>query len=635
MRSSAIIDRVTALLERTAPFDRFSPETRQQMLGSMLIEYFAADEVILEQGRTGHEFLYIVESGFVRLLDTDTQLLVDECREGSVFGGYGLVRRGALPYEARAIEPTVCILLRAEHFQKLYAAHEDFAGFFDGELSRYTRTRQLPLDASSARLLFGTRLGDLIHRPPLVCDPGRSAREAAQMMRRESADSVVVVKNGEVVGILSDIDLRNKLVAEAASAEAPVGRLMSERVIQLRTNDLVFDALMAMMHERAYHVVVIDEYGSETQPLGVISDQDISRAQGHSPAFMLERAERAGTVAELSHIRNDATELLLRLRRQGVQPRGLTAINTEINDRLMTRVLGLVESELREASPEVYVELPWVWLSLGSEGRGEMGLGTDQDNALVYADPSTAVEAERAEQWFRMLAERANLALAECGFSLCKGGIMARNPKWRQPLGVWTETFRRWILEPEAHALMEAGIFFDLRGLYGEMSLVKELKGAIKGALQDERRFLPLLARNALVSRPPTSLFHRFAVERLGENRHTFDIKQRGIRPLVDVARLFAMQLCYLDSANTFDRLQHASRTMPEMSKAAEDATEAYGYLIELRFDRQLLAIECREEPNNRVNPYRLNETQQGALEAVFSTIKDVQDTVAHRYGAA
>jgi CBS domain-containing protein len=165
----------------------------------VLVEYFEPDEVILEQGRTAHKFLYIVESGFVRLLDTQTQRLIRECGEGKVFGGHGLIEGGALPYEARTVEPTVCILLRAERFRELYAARRDFAAFFDSDLSKH-RARQLPLDVSSARLLFGTRLGDLVHRQPVVCDPGAIAREAVTIMSRESVDSAVIVRDGRVVG---------------------------------------------------------------------------------------------------------------------------------------------------------------------------------------------------------------------------------------------------------------------------------------------------------------------------------------------------------------------------------------------------------------------------------------------------
>lgn len=145
------------MLERASPFDRLSPEERRRILGDVLIEYFEPDEVILEQGRTAHEFLYVVESGVVRLLEAGTRRLVAEYGEGGVFGSHGLVRGGALPYEARAVEPTVCVLLWAERFRELYATNEHFAAFFESEISRYGRTSRVPFDASSARLSSSAR----------------------------------------------------------------------------------------------------------------------------------------------------------------------------------------------------------------------------------------------------------------------------------------------------------------------------------------------------------------------------------------------------------------------------------------------------------------------------------------------
>lgn len=410
---------------------------------------------------------------------------------------------------------------------------------------------------------------------------------------------------------------------------------MSRHVLRLEADAQVFKALMEMMQHRANHVVVSEAPGDIPGPgiLGVISDQDISRAQGHSPAFMSDRIDRARSIAELSGLRSETDKLLVGLERQGVRASDLIAINTELNDHLMRRAIALVEEELTEAYPREKVDLPWVWLSLGSEGRGEMGLVTDQDNALLYADPADEEEAERAERWFRRFAERANEALASTGFALCKGDIMARNPRWRQPLSSWKETFRAWILSPEQQQLVQASTFFDLRGLYGDLSLVSELKVSIQESLANERSFLPFLAREALANRPPLSFFRRFVVERSGEYRHTFNIKRRGLRPIVDVARLLSIQLGYLESANTVSRLQNAGAKVPQFSKSMEDALDAYHYLAELRMSHHLSAIKAGEEPTNQINPSHLTNTQQSILKVVFSTVQEIQDNVARRYG--
>jgi CBS domain-containing protein len=632
MENSIVADRIFSLLGSTPAFDRLPEDERRRLLGKVNLRYFGPDEVILEQGTTAHKFLYIIESGYVRLAEKESGRLVDEYGEGDIFGNYGLMTGGPLPFEVRIVEPTVCVLIGAEDFRELYDKHEEFAAFFDKDLRDSAEDGGPGFDASGSRLLFGTTIGELVGRGPVLCPPRATAREAAQSMRDENADSVIIMEDERVLGILTDIDLRNKIVAEGAPPETPVEDLMHRNALRLAADAPVFQALMEMMQYQTYHVVV-SESAAGSNVLGVISDKDISRAQGNSPAFMTERVEQTNSPEDLYGIRGEIDKLLIGLERQGVKPKDLVTINTELNDHLMKRLVGLVEAEMREENPELYVDLPWAWLSLGSEGRGEMSLLTDQDNALLYADPAYDEEAERAEEWFRALAWRTNEVLAEAGFALCEGDIMARNPKWRQSLSGWKETFRGWILTPDADVLVLASTFFDLRGLYGEMSLVDELKSSIFQTLEKERRFLPFMVQNALGNRPPLSFFRRFVLERSGEYRHTFNIKRRGLRPLVDAARIFAIELRYLDSANTVDRFEHIAKEMPGMASTVEDALDAYNYLDERRFIHHLRTIEREEKLNNQINPSDLNNTQQNMLKVVFATVQEVQEALARRYG--
>lgn len=633
MKNSIVTDRISSLLDGTPAFDRLPEDERRKLLGRISLRYFGPDAVILEQGTTAHEFLYIIESGYVRLAEKESGRLVDEYSEGDIFGNFGLLKGGPLPFEVRAIEPTVCVLIEASVFRELYENHEEFAAFFDKDLRDPSEGGGPGFDADGSRLLFGTTIGDLVGRGPVVCSPKATAREAAQGMREENVDSVVVKDDEQVLGILTDIDLRNEIVANGTSPETPAGDLMHRNALRLSADAPVFQALMEMMRHQTYHVVVSEGKGPGAKLLGVISDKDIARAQGNSPAFMTERVEQTNSPEDLYGIRGEIDKLLIGLERQGVKPKDLVTINTELNDHLMKRLVGLVETEMRETHPDLYVDLPWAWLSLGSEGRGEMSLLTDQDNALLYADPADEEEAEKAEEWFRTLAWRANEVLAEAGFALCEGDIMARNPKWRQSLGDWKETFRGWILTPDADVLVLASTFFDLRGLYGDMSLVEELKSSIYETLEKGRSFLPFMVQNALGNRPPLSFFRRFVLERSGEYRHTFNIKRRGLRPLVDAARIFAIELRYLDSANTVDRFDHIAREMAGMASTVENALDAYNYLDERRFVHHLRTIERGEKLNNQINPSDLNSTQQNMLKVVFATVQEVQEALARRYG--
>ena len=626
-----IADRLVQLFERTLPFSSLPRETRSTLLEAALVEFYPASTMIVEKGADEQPFLYVVESGSVRLGHPATGRLVDMCGPGDVFGHWSIVRGEAVPYEARTIEPTTCALIPAEVFRDAYNSDEAFAAFFKNSLRQQDYVVRPPADASTSQMLLGTKVGDLVKRHLVRCGPELSLREAARRMKQERVGSLVVTKNEEALGILTNSDLRDEVVAGELSREAPVRELMSSPVITLPGSVPLFEALLTMARHRLHHLAVSDEQG---KVIGVISSRDIAQARGQDPTATLKRIERAGSVRELASIRSEVDGQLVHLYQQGVQARDIIRINTEINDQVAIRVLSLVEQELREEHPELYFDWPWVWMSLGSEGRKEMSLRTDQDNAIIYKDPPDEETAERVEEWLRPLAERANEALAQCGYTLCDGDVMARNPQWRLPLRRWKRVFRKWMFDPSPKALMHATIFFDLRALHGEASLVDDLKADLKKALDDERGFLTFLVSIALKNTPPLTFFRRFVLDNDGEERSSFDIKLRGLMPVTDLGRVLALEARFLDSTNTIARLQEAGASISRVRQTADNLSDAYRHLEALRLHHQIQCIQEGRAPDNRVDPSTLTKTQQQMLKVVFSTIKDAQQVLGLRYGA-
>ncbi len=620
-------------MQATPPFDQLSPELLSGLLGDVLVEYFEPDERILAYGDPQHEHLYFVESGSVRLLDVERHRLTDLCGEGDTFGAEALLSEEALPYEAIAAEPTVCALIPSARFAILRQGAPDFADFFTESIKPRARAVEATYDTADARLIVGSRTASLVRRKPLTCPPGTLVRQAAGQMRTQRVGSILIVSDGRVVGILTDTDLRNKIVAEGAPVDMPVDEIMSSPVYSIGAETPVFDALMEMSRRRIHHLVVTRDADPDSPLVGTLSDEDIAHAKGMNPAATIKRLEKARSITELARIRTEADGHLLRLYQHGIQCEELTGVITEINDRLTVRLLTLAEDHLRAERPDQAVDLRWTWLALGSKGRREMGLTGDQDNALIYEDPAGPVERVWADKWFSAIARRVVMGLAACGFTLCKGGVMATNPKWRQPLSIWKRIFRDWIGEPEPMALMHSSIFFDLRPLYGHTKLAGELTDDLQDALKRERGVLTFLTHNALVFRPPLSFFRRFVVDRSGEYRNSFDLKLHGLTPLVDMARVLALDACYFDSSNTFDRLEYAGKHLDGASTITASATDALRYLHDMRLAHHLNRIEAGESPDNHINPETLSKTQQQILRAVFSTVQDAQESLSHRYG--
>ena len=632
MTSSTIVERISALLEKTAPFNNLPEEERRELLSDVSIEYFAAGEVIIQQGQTTHSGLYVVESGLVRLMDVTRQRLIDKAGEGDDFGSFGLIKGGAAIYEAKAVDPTVCALVRGDRFQQLYEKYDDFAAHFDSELKMYVRRMGTPMDVTGAHLLFSRSFNQFAHRRLVTCESGLSAQRAAALMKREGVDSLIVVQGGKLLGIVTDSDLRNGVVAEALSSDTPVRKIMTAPALTVPSNASLFEAMMLMLSRRVHRLVLVDPNDS-TRAVGVVTDRDISHFRALDPVATAGRIDNASSVEELLYIRAATSEQLLNLYRQGARPEMLNRLMMVFYDRLVIRILQLAEKDLRDEQPDLSVGLRWSWVRLGSGGRQEMALNSEQHNALVYDDPPDDEEARRAELWFNRIAERVNGGLERCGFQ--PSAYVARDPRWRRPLRSWRKTYREWILQSDRESLAPTPIFFDLRCVFGEGRLVEEIKQDVVDALNvqamdESRAFLRLMAAHAMEFRPPTGLVRKM-LDRVGENRHTFDVQEGGIRPVVDAARVLALEIRYLESTNTFDRLRRTSREIEELSKSIDDALEAYQYLVDFRLESQLRAVEAGDPPVNEIDTLN-NKMQQRLLRNAFSRAADLQDALARRY---
>lgn len=632
------LDHLEALLDESPPFNVLSGAERHGLFDEALLAFYEPNTEILAYGVVpAHpRYLYLVISGAVQLTNTESGRLIDRCDEGAVFGHYALLREGPLPYEARAIEPTQCVLIPEAAFFRVYRSNQAFAAFFDNDLATFTaRLRREQADPIGAHLLLNTPLRTLVQRLPIGCGPEVSVQEAARIMRAERIGSILVMRDDRrPLGILTNSDLRDKVVAEGRLPDMPVQMLMSAPPVTIAAHAPVLEGLVLMARHGMHHLVLTEDGTVETPVVGILSGQDIAHARGHDPVATIKRIEQAGSLATLASLREEAFLLLRQLRRQGVSAVDLLRISTELNDRLAVRTLQLVEAQLREERPSQMVGFPWVWMALGSEGRREMSFKADQDNALIYADPHDETQAFRAEQWFGELARRANEALEQVGFPRCPADTMASNARWRQALSGWKHTFRRWIFEPDEKALLHASIFFDLRALYGAGELVEQLKDELQRALQEARGFLPFMMRNALRNRPPLSFFRRFVLERSGEQRPGFDIKLRGLMPITDLARILALEAGYLRTTSTLDRLQVAAERIPEVRPTCQNLQEAYSLLTEVRMDHQLYQIEQGQLPDNHIVPDQLSSVQRKMLKIIFSMIQEAQEALAMRYGA-
>ncbi len=424
--TATTIDQVRELLGKTPPFSESSSDELDDLVSSLSIADYPPGVVVLKEGQTEHPYLYLLVSGEVRLTETTTSGETRTFGEGKLLGHFGLLRGGALPYQAETTNAARFALIPAATFHDLCRQHPRLLAYFESDIRVYTRHNLTLYDLSGAQFLFGTRLRDLINHAPPQCAPSATVRIAASIMSEQDCDYLVVMQGVEPIGLITDRQLRRKIVATGVSQETPVHAIMCTELICLMENSSLYEGLLKMIENGLSHILV---RGSDSNRLlGVVSDKDIARSHGYNPMLLFRQVEQASTVEQLADLRVEANQLLLQLYKRGVRAQDLITINTMINDNLTGRVLTLSQS-MAECAGDI--SLNWAWLSLGSEGRGEMGLKTDQDNALAYQVLSG--DEKLAEQWLASWAERANQSLDQIDLSLCAGNMMAGNPVWRLP----------------------------------------------------------------------------------------------------------------------------------------------------------------------------------------------------------
>lgn len=581
------------------PFDRLSTTELKIAEQALEVVHFPKGACILKQDGSPSQHLYLIRQGAVRL-EREGQV-IQVLEEADFFGYVSLLRSGSSPLDVLAEEDVQAYRLPQATFHRLLQ-QPAFADFFQ------RRSKRLYRASGSQPTPLGGELtspaGDLIRRPPIYVSPQASIAEAAQVMRKAWASSVLV--SGETAGILTDRDLR-WILADGMSPETPVCQVMSHPLKTLPVETPVYGASLFMLEENIHHLPLIHN----DQIAGVITDTDLLRHQAKTPLYLLKRVEAGSESEVLARYGLEITGTVEKLYRGGLDVVQIGRVIASLNDALTKRLLKQAEAEL--GPPPT----PYAWIVFGSEGRLEQALLTDQDNALIYAE-----ETPTTQTYFAALAERVVNGRIRAGFPPCSGGYLAT--KWRHTLSEWVQFFRGWIDTPEPQAVLEAAIFFDFRPIYGQLSL-EPLEQLLQGASQ-QHIFLAHMARAALNFPPPLGLFGRIRAE-----DGQIDLKKAGVSPIVTLARLYALEVS-ATARSTLARLEAAAQVGVLSQDGAETLAETYHFVLRLRLKEQLRAYRAGLPLTNQVAMEALSPLEKRQLKKAFQTIRDIQRFTAERF---
>ncbi|MDO5076661.1 DUF294 nucleotidyltransferase-like domain-containing protein [Corynebacterium sp.] len=613
---SVELDEVRDFLAASAPYAQLPSDVLDRLPAQMTMKYIRRGETIIAAGDT-NDYTYIIRSGAVDVLDSEGVLL-DRRDAGRSFGYSTLIGDETCHYTMVAVEDTLALLLPREAFVPLAQEHPELARFFSGQSARMSAAASSLRQQSSSDVLR-TRLKEFMITTPATVSPAATIQQAAQFMKDNNVSSLLITgPNDSVEGIVTDRDMRGRVVAGAMDVTLPVTEIMTAQPRVVESETLAFEAMLIMAEMGIHHLPVVDS----DKLVGIVASADIMRLLRHDPIYLTADLARRTTTEELKQVYDSAHDVAVRFIERGASPEEVTNLLTVAADALARRLITLAEAEL--GPPPV----PYAFVVLGSQGRRGMGLASDQDNALVLSD--AYVEAEHGS-YFAELSKRVCTGLDAAGQVLCPGDMMASNPEWRMTVSQWNNAFHTWITAPEPEALLHAQVFFDMRGIYGDKQLADQV---VRNAVQTARnagRLHAHLATLAARREPPLGFFRGLVVDRSGEYANTLDVKKGGTAAIVQMARLFALA-SGVHAVGTRERLSQAAGHGAVSARGAEDLRDAFDFLNTIALQQQANQVRKGERPNYHIDPKELGKLDREHLRDAFQIIKSMQSALATKY---
>ena len=620
-----IVDATVTFLRAHVPFSGMARKDLEFVAERARLGYFPVGTVIVDPASGVAEFLYIIQRGHVRVRNPNAAL-DDEVRgAGECFPVIALSAASAGSRTFEATEDVFCLLLPRADFDELRRRSPEFAQFCTEALATVVqhslgqlRNHFSQRAAEQQTLLEPIRA--LVRRDPVYCRADAPVQAALERMRHEGVRTIAVVNvERRPVGVFTLIDLLERVVLPGVSLSTPVAQVMSSCPVLVDELTTAQEGL-ALMASHGFHQLLVVRGGELT---GIVSERDLFGLQRVTMRNVTQSIRLARDVPALRRCVDDIVALTDNLLAQGAAAEALTHTITALNDALTQRLFELLLPKYPRLASQ-----PWCWLAVGSEGRREQTVATDQDNAIVFRAPAPDVESARES--LLEFARTANHALAELGFPLCVGNIMASNPECCLTLEEWRARFALWMREPTPTALLGANIFFDFRPLFGDATLAAALRQWLDVTSGENKLFLRMLVANALQAEPPLGWIRTFRTD-VGE---TIDLKTHGTRIFVDAARAFALALA-IPETNTSQRIRVAGRRLNRDERDIAATVDAYHFLqlLRLRAQRGGLEPAAGGEPAdgrgprapNRLDPYALNGLDQRMLREAFRQARALQ----------
>lgn len=614
-------------LSLLSPFSLLPDKEQKAVYNAFSYEKVFRDKVLLEQEVSTVEQLFTLSSGAASYYyeDQGTNILEGWLNPGDSFGGLAILFNDGIAIRTlKILEDSIFVTLDADYFLNLCKNYTAFQEDFTNRLGKCMLNRAFAAiiarqirDKEFSLPFFNRPVSSIVGKPYPTCSPRASIQEAALIMSQENASAICIRDDQQaIIGIATDADFKHQVATGKQQLKEPISTVMSSPVISLSDHSQVFQAFLALQQSGKRHLALRCPAGKITS---IISQKDLIAAQAGSAYLLIKRALAARSMLEIENIHAKLEHMLIEILGNGANPEFFSRLISACSDAVIERV---VTFSIEQAGPP---PCRFAFLSMGSEGREEQTLISDQDNAIVYEDSD---DAETAKDYFDGLAVLICDQLNQAGYAYCRGDNMAKNPQWCQPLSQWRQYFNTWIKDSTPLNLLHSSIFFDFRATYGDTALADDLHRFLLNAVRMWPGFLRDLSENAIFFKPPVGLFGKLRVETEGDQKGSLDLKS-AMQPIIDFARIYALKFG-IAQANTLTRLSMIFNRQALTKKDYSDIVRSYTFMMQLRFSRQLTAIKNeRIRPDNHVKPEELASIDLLLLKEAFKNIEAIQKKIS------
>lgn len=629
---NSIAERIADFLIVYPPFSDLSYEELIEIASSIRVLNLEKNKILFQINDLLHDSFYVVASGVINLsvISDAEETLLNKCVPGDILGLRPFFAKNNYMMTAKAREESIIYAIPIDIFRPFVAKNANVLDFL---LQSFANTSTNPIERSKGKLLNDSirhidNQSEIQYfqsldydKKPLTALPQAIVQNVAQIMTDNLTGCVIIQENNLPIGIVTDTDLRTKIATGRFYITTLVSNIMSSPVITVPENLSLAEAQLFMLRHNVTHLCVTVDGSDKTEIKGVISQQDIISAQANNPGILIKEIKRAQNSDELKRLRDKLSDFIQTSFDKKIPLSHINNIAGEVNMAIIKRSIDLAILEF--GSPPAR----FAWLSIGSQGRKEQLLLTDQDSILVFEDVAPDKYRD-VKDYFLKLAKKVTAMLEIVGYPYCPFGHMASNQIWCKSLTDWKNQYSNWMNTPGEKTDEICSIFFDYEIAFGEIQLEEALTEQIFRNAEKNKKFFAFLGTDALKKPAPLSFFKQFVLEEEGEHNDKFDIKTRAIMPLVDAARVLVISHNIKGINNTFLRFKQLAITEPKYSEAYLNAAEAFLTLSKFRTQEGL-----KNGTDGRyINIEELSKSDKEKLKNAFLPMKDLEEIIKNKF---